>query len=200
MNGKLSMQNPRLVLSALIKLLVFSGLLLFVIVLVNSLFIKDAVVEQNVENEEVLASIELADMFKGQIRKTRWNNKEVAVLLRQFPDKLKAAKIDEAKTKQQNASAVHPNIDAQTRSLTEMYFVYFNSGDSNNCPLYYSGGVFKDVCSLNQFDESGKEITANSQQFQLKIPPHHFVDSNGDNMNDTLIIGRWLSVPKALKP
>jgi len=84
------MQNPRLVLSALIKLLVFSGLLLFVIVLVNSLFIKDAVVEQNVEKEEVLASIELADMFKGQTRKTRWNNKEVAVLLRQFPDKLKA--------------------------------------------------------------------------------------------------------------
>lgn len=170
------MQNPRLYFSAIIKLLILLGLLLLTIVFFNSLFTEDNSYKVS-ENEKIpISSIDISDMFKGQILKTRWNNKEVAVLLRQFPEKIKS--------NDTNLEDLHASLNINLRSQTEDYFVYINLGDSNNCPLFYSAGEFKDVCSANLFDEAGRPLKGNSSSFKVNIPPHYF---NAEN----LIIGKW---------
>jgi len=170
------MQNRRLFFSAVIKLLMLLGFLILAVVLINSLFTKNERVKVANNTEIPIAIINTSDMFKGQIRKIRWNNKEVAVLLRQFPEKLSAIE-----TKSEN---LHPSLDLKTRSKNKDYFVYLNIGDSNNCPLFYSAGEFKDVCSANKFDEAGLPLQSVSNNFKINIPPHYFDDED-------LIIGKW---------
>ena len=174
------MQNKRLLFSVIIKLLILSGSVLLVFVFFNSLFTggsgKDTYQVKSIEDLPT-ASIDTSDMFKGQIRKVRWANKEVGVLLRQFTERL-SDDIDF------NNEKLHSALDKKLRSRNLEYFVYFNLGDSNNCPLFYSAGEFKDVCSSNKFDEAGRALNANPNSFRLKIPPHYFAESE-------IIIGKW---------
>ena len=171
------MKNRILLFSVIIKSMILLGLLLLTLVFINSLFTNNKTQKKEISQEVTLATIDITDMFSGQIRKVRWNNKEIAVLLRQFPQKLlEADKPFEEK--------LHPSINKQTRSKIDNYFVYFNLGDSNNCPLFYSAGEFKDVCSANKFDEAGRAFNSTTSSFTLKVPPHYF-DKN------ELVIGKW---------
>ena len=172
------MQNRRLLFSVIIKLLTFSGLILLIVVFVNSLFSSNEIININNKEELPNAVLDISEMYKGQIKTVRWNNKEVAVLLRQFPEKL--GEIDKVSLVESH----HPSIKPQLRSVKPEYFVYYNIGDSKNCPLYYAAGIFKDVCSSNRFDEAGRDIKANLQSYMLEVPPHHFEKEN-------LIFGQW---------
>ena len=172
------MQNRRLLFTVIIKLLIVSGFLLLIFVFMNSLFTKDDSV-RNVSSQKVsIAILNIADMQKGQIKKIRWNNKEVAILLRQNFEKLKSNKGEFLN------DDMHHSINTKTRSIKVEYFVYINTGDSRNCPLFYSGGELKDICSSNKFDEAGISLYGNSQGFRLKVPPHYFDDTK-------LVIGKW---------
>lgn len=168
----------RKLFSLIIKSLIFLGLLLLLVVLVNSLFTSSANHSTKTNKELPTVIIDISDMYNGQIRKIRWKNKEIGILRRQFPEKLTKVPIETSK------EALHSTLNNKTRSVKNDYFVYLNIGDSNNCPLFYSGGEFKDVCSSNKFDESGRSISASSQSFKIKIPPHYF------NVNQ-LVIGKW---------
>jgi len=172
------MQNRRLLFSVIIKLMMFFGLLLLTLVLVNSLFTDDGSVPKTISNELSIVKLDIAEMKTGQIKKIRWDNREVAILLRQFPKKLDQTVTDKLQ------EDLPPSIELQARSKKREYFVYFNTGDSKNCPLYYAGGVFKDVCSSNRFDEAGRDINANPQSYRLQIPPHYFEQ-------DHVIFGLW---------
>ena len=173
------MQNRRLFFSVIIKLLVFLGLLLLTLVFLNSLFTNDSSNSKVAKVEKPLTIIDISEMQSGQIRKARWKNREVAILFRQFPENLdQAVKVNEL-------TDLHPSIKTHTRSKKPEYFVYFNVGDSKNCPLYYAGGIFKDVCSSNRFDEAGRYVNGNLQSYMLEIPAHYFE-------HDKLIIGKWL--------
>lgn len=154
------------------------GLLLLTIVLLNSLFTGDQGARQIAPHKVPLVSLIISEMQVGQIRKTRWNSKEVAVLLRQFPDRLVQ------KPSNVSIEKLHASMKVMSRSKKADYFVYFNLGDSKNCPLFYAGGVFKDVCSANKFDEAGRNIDLNPQGYRLQIPPHYFKQQQ-------LIFGQW---------
>ncbi|MEH6456276.1 MAG: hypothetical protein V7749_08130 [Cocleimonas sp.] len=176
------MQNRRLLFTVIIKLLVISGLLLLVVVLFNSLFVKTVSVPRNLNDVLPLVELEIAEMRKGEIRKTRWNNKEVAILLRQFPERL-----TQELTQQSTESTkedIHPSIKQQIRSKKIEYFVFFNTGDSRNCPLYHSGGEFKDVCSSNRFNEMGRDLNVKQQGHMIEIPPHYF-------KHNVVVFGKW---------
>lgn len=179
------MQNRRLLFAVIIKLLVISGLLLLVVVLFNSLFVKTSTVPNNSNDELPLAELEIAEMRKGEIRKIRWNNKEVAILLRQFPERLSQKLIKQSTEEIEVAKEdIHPSIKSQIRSKKLEYFVFFNTGDSRNCPLYHSGGEFKDVCSSNRFDEMGRDLNAKQQGHMIEIPPHYF-------KQNVVVFGKW---------
>ena len=177
------MLNRRTLFAAIIKLLVMLGLLLLAIVFINSLFIGDDNARPKIEENPVdIVSLDIADIRKGQVKRVRWDNREVAILYRQFPEKLSQATVENSASL--TNEKIHSSINAETRSIKNEYFVYFNVGDSKNCPLYYAGGVFKDTCSSNQFDESGRNISTSPLNYKLQIPPHYFDKQQ-------LIFGKW---------
>jgi len=172
------MQNRRLLFGVIIKILLFIGVIILALVLINSLFI--AKEKKSVLNDEikVIAEIDLADMQNGQVRKIRWKNREVAVLLRQFSEQLLESPITD------KVENTHSSINTQTRSIKQEYFVYFNMGDSKNCPLHYAAGVLKDICSSNRFNEAGMDINGNLKAYKIEIPPHYFEENR-------VIFGKW---------
>ena len=171
------MLNRRLLFTVVIKLLTLTGLLLLTIVFINSLFIEEVTNRTTAETELATVTLDISTMYKGQILKSRLDNREVAILFRQFPEKLEKHVLSDNED-------LHTSLKSNSRSINADYFVFYNLGDSKNCPLFYAAGEFKDICSLNKFDEAGRDINDNPEAFKLKIPPHYF-DKN------TVIFGRW---------
>jgi hypothetical protein len=170
------MQDRRLLLHALLKTLVFSAVLLLLLVFVNSLF-TDSKIRLNTAGAVQKVQLDVSDLQPGQIKKTRWKGKEVAVLRR-----LSLEKIPPLHTIFKED--LHKSLDAWSRSQKPEYFVYFNAGDSGNCPLFYSQGKFKDICTANKFDQNGRDIRGDQGGFTIEISPHHFIDN-------VVVFGSW---------
>ncbi len=168
------MKNPRLVFRVVIKILTVLGLVILSWVFVSSLFVHQEK-EQVVEHE--LLEVDLKDMRDGDVRKMRWEGKEIGILKRKGPH------ISGRPTKYV-AKIPHQSLNSRLRSLIKEYFIYYNHGDSGNCPLFNEGNGFKDTCTGTRFDTAGREKEKGLQGFRLEIPPHHFQD-------DKLFIGAW---------
>lgn len=167
------MKNPRLVFRVIIKILTVLGLIILLFVFTNSLFVqqdKEKVIEHD------LLTLDLKDMIKGDVRKIRWGGKEIGILKRKGHHVLRHTKYI--------AKIPHQSLNSALRSLTEEYFVYYNQGDSGNCPLFIEGDGFKDTCTATRFDTSGREKGKGLQGFRLAIPPHYF-------QGDKLFVGAW---------
>ena len=171
------MKNPRLVYRVALKVLFLSAFVLLLWVMVRSLFVGSNVPQvENRQKKAQLVTLDISRMQKGEVRKTQWQGKEVAVLYRKktlSPD-----------TKITTKLAQHSSLKSGSRSIKPEYFVYINKGDSGNCPLFYVDDTFKDVCSSTLFNSTGRKITNLNQGFKLNIPPHYFEA-------ETLIIGVW---------
>jgi len=167
------MKNPRLVFSVILKILTVLGLVILLIVFTNSLFVhqdKEKAVERD------LLEIDLNDMRDGDVKKVRWEGKEIGVLKRKGHHVLGRTKYV--------AKIPHHSLNSRLRSITNKYFVYINQGDSGNCPLFKEADGFKDTCTGTHFDISGREKDKGLQGYRLGIPPHYFLD-------DKLLIGVW---------
>ena len=77
-------------------------------------------------------------------------------------------------------SILHRN-DAQQNA----YFVFYDLGDSGNCPLFFNGKVLKDTCTGTQYDQRGEPV-GQGREDDLASPPHYFLDNQRK-----LIIGAW---------
>jgi len=54
------------------------------------------------------------------------------------------------------------------------YFVYYNLGDSGNCPLFFNGKILKDTCTGTQYNQRGEAINKGRTD-DLTSPPHYFI-------------------------
>jgi len=52
------------------------------------------------------------------------------------------------------------------------FFVYYNHGDSGNCPLFFMKDRFKDVCTGKLFDLKGYQIDNLEHGYRLQTPPY----------------------------
>jgi len=166
--------DKRLIYRVVLKILFSVALLVLLIVLVKSLF--TASNETKKRENIALVSFDLKGMLEGDVRKTRWDGKEIAVLKRKGGRNLYHTKY--------LAKIPHESLNSGLRSLTKEYFVYFNYGDSGNCPLFKEPDGFKDTCTGTRFDTSGREKDKGMQGSRLEIPPHYFQD-------DKLFLGAW---------
>jgi hypothetical protein len=71
------------------------------------------------------------------------------------------------------------------------YLVYYDLGDSGNCPLYFNGKLLKDICTATQYRQSGVALNKNRTN-SLGFPPHYFATNQ-----QQLIIG--LSKSQSIK-
>ena len=74
--------DKRLIYRVVLKILLSVALLVLLVVFVRSLFIGANETQKSKEMTSVLVSLDLKGMQKGEIRKTRFDGKEVAVLKR----------------------------------------------------------------------------------------------------------------------
>ncbi len=77
-------------------------------------------------------------------------------------------------------SILHRN-DAQQNG----YFVFYDLGDSGNCPLFFNGSTLKDTCTGTQYNQLGKPV-GQSRADDLASPPHYFLA-----IKKKLLIGTW---------
>jgi hypothetical protein len=54
------------------------------------------------------------------------------------------------------------------------YFIFYDLGDSGNCPLFFNGKTLKDTCTGTQYDQMGKPVKQGRGN-ELKSPPHYFL-------------------------
>ena len=124
------------------KSLALIGTAILLYVMLSSLFEEPKDTQPNTTSVNII-EVDLTGMINNQIRKTRWNGREVIIL--------------------------------KGKSASD-YSVYFNTGDSGNCPLFYIAGTFKDTCTGTMYDQHGYE--KNTQQpKKLKGPDYYFQDS-----------------------
>ena len=55
-----------------------------------------------------------------------------------------------------------------------LYLVYYDIGDSGNCPLFFNGKFLKDTCTGTKYDQTGKPIKP-SRANDLQSPPYYFI-------------------------
>ena len=65
------------------------------------------------------------------------------------------------------------------------YFVFYDLGDSGNCPLFFNGSRLKDTCTGTQYNQLGKPV-GQSRAADLGSPPHYFLVTQ-----KKLFIGSW---------
>lgn len=145
--------DKRLRYRVILKALTFAGVLVLVIVFFKSLFVSTSTVNTNDSQNSIETQIvELSDIAKGQIHKVRWKSKEVIIL---------------------NRKTVSNDLTDGKKS----YSIFFNTGDSGNCPLFHDSSGFKDVCSGKKFDTLGREKGYTANGTILKSPPFYFTEN-----------------------
>jgi Rieske Fe-S protein len=167
--------DNRLVYRVVLKLLFILALAVLTMVFINSLFTTP--VKKTTQSKSVpYITVDLSTMNKGDVKKIRWDGKEVAVLYRKGTPFFYHTKYI--------AKIPHKSLNSGFRSIKKDYFVYLNHGDSGNCPLFNERDALKDVCTGTKFDTSGRVKGREQQGYLLKIPPHKF-------SGEWLIIGEW---------
>lgn len=162
------MQNPRLVYWLIVKIFTAIVIVALLWVFIGSLSTSNhsnKLKPSKSIQPLPLVKMDISKLQKGQIKKTRWGAKEVAVFYRNHPVTYHTKYI---------AKLPHESLSSGSRSQKPDYFVYVNHGDSGNCPLFYSAGTFKDTCTGKIFNSSGREINNKQQGYKLEIPPHYF--------------------------
>ena len=166
------MTNNRLIYKVFLKVLTALGIVTLMLVFINSLFVRSP------EKALALVELDISGMKKGEIKKTYWAGRPVAVLYRSYPISEEYQSVLKAEFK---------TLNPAYRSIQREYFVFMDKGDSGNCPLFYRADVFKDTCTGNTFNNTGRMIgkrIENQQNYEIKIPPHHFSDSQ-------IVFGSW---------
>ena len=172
--------DKRLIYRVALKILFSVALIILLIVFVKSLFTVPESQTDRVASEPMpVVTLDLQGILKGDVRKIRWQGKDVAILKRADDYAFRPTKYI--------PKIPHPSLNGNARSLTKAYFVYYNYGDSGHCPLFKETNTLKDTCTGIKFDMAGKEIGKGLQGHRLEIPPHYFDDKLGGK----LIIGRW---------
>ena len=148
------MADKRQVYRVILQIMTYIGIAVFLWVMFASVFVPDN--EKSSQPLEVM-EISLKNLAKGKITHVMWQGKKVSILYRNH---------------QQNKP-----------TKSGRYLIYYDVGDSGNCPLYFTGEILKDTCTGTQYNQLGepiKRLRAND----LESPLYYFLNQT------TLILGR----------
>lgn len=167
--------DRRKVYSIALKFITLLGVVIFMAVMINSLFPVvqvDGDAQPSLEVERQTVNVSLDSLFSGKMKQVQWAGKSVGILRRMTtPTGFKAGE----------------PLNSEWRSVTAQYFIFYNTVGVAQCPLYLmpSGEQLKDTCTGILYDAAGKRVKGDGSL--LEIPPYHF---DGDK-NEILVIGEW---------
>lgn len=140
------MENPRLFYRAILKLFALFGILAMLYVLFSSLFTDQGGVQKKEEERSKINDIVTLDL--NEIRQG---------MVRKIRWNGK-------------------EVVVLKYSASSDYSVFFNTGDSGNCPLFYSSNTFKDTCTGTLYDHTGHDENKKSPKVLAK-PPYHIKEA-----------------------
>ena len=185
-------QNKRLILSVLLKLLILTGLLIFSVPFIASLFQADS------DEDDVLKHISAHDISAlehGEIHKIKQLSFEVWVYYRTPEDieQINSMQHHFLRDPQSKLSQTPPDMLPEFRSLNKDYFVFIPYETQKQCQvqpdLLPSGqNGFSEVCYRGFFDTAGRALAAHGghEQKNLPVPPYEWRDEK------TLLLDRRL--------
>ena len=172
------MTDKRLLYRVIMKLMAVVGIIALLLVFLNATFNSGLETEEEVVVSDEVISMKLALVTSTEPTNVVWNNLRIGVVKRDGMSQMGLIQAT-SKAPQANAESVdqHP-----WRSTDVSYFVYIDRGDSGHCPLFFDDKTFKDACSGNRFDLTGRQIGGSRT---LSIPPYYYAQAG------QLVIGRW---------
>ena len=152
------MADKRQVYRVILQIMTYIGVATLLWVMFGSVFVPNHEKSNSPSNPPVeIMEMNLQNLAEGKITHVIWQGKKVSIL--------------------------HRNNQSDDINKGSHYFVYYDLGDSGNCPLYFTGRVFKDTCTGTQYDQTGKPVN-NSRADDLESPPYFFREKT------KLILGR----------
>ena len=139
------MTDKRQVYRVILQIMTYIGVAALLWVMFGSVFVPDY--EKSDEAVEII-EMDLQNLARGKVTHVMWQGKKVSIL--------------------------HRNNQLDEADKDGDYFVYYDLGDSGNCPLYFTGEILKDTCTGTQYNQLGKPVN-NVRVADLKSPTHYFL-------------------------
>ncbi|HIO92457.1 MAG TPA: hypothetical protein EYG68_06370 [Leucothrix mucor] len=138
------MSDKRQVYRVILQLMTYIGIAALLWVMFGSVFVPDY--DKSSSQTEYM-EVTLQNLAEGKVTHVMWRGKIVSIL--------------------------HRSGSAINEGKASRYFVYYDLGDSGNCPLYFTGEVLKDTCTGTQYDQFGQPVNR-IRADDLESPLHYF--------------------------
>ena len=140
------MTDKRQVYRVILQIMTYIGIAILLWVMFSSVFVED---EENSDASGETIEVLVKSLAKGESTHVIWQGKKVSIL--------------------------HRNTPKGVANKTNEYFVYYDLGDSGNCPLFFTGDILKDTCTGTTYNQFGKPIERTNVN-DLESPPHYFIE------------------------
>lgn len=190
---ELASLKRRQILSGLMKLLVFIGLIFISIPFISS-FSSDSIEEKQAASSHWILTLSVSDLARGELKKLHWSGGNVWVYSRSESD-LKSLQINDSSLRDaRSTNSDQPEqLKNHMRSENKLYFVFIPRENKRGCQVRLNTEQenvrFTEPCYGAKYDAAGRifEKSGHKEQQNLSVPEHVVEDG-------ILKIGIW--VPK----
>jgi len=183
--------NRRQVLSGLMKLLVFVGLIFISIPFISS-FSSSSIDEKQTATSHWVISIPVSELVVGEIKTLPWAGGLFWVYPRTKKDIKSLAKRDTLLRDKDSANSDQPDsMKSRYRSANENFFVFIPQESKRGCQVSLVSDaepvLFIEPCFNGKFDAAGRVFadSGDKEQRNLAVPKHTVEDG-------VLKIGAWM--------
>ena len=186
-----SSSKRRQILSGLMKLLVFIGLV-FVSIPFISHFSTNSIDEKQAASSHWIITQAVSDLVPGEVKALNWSGGLVWVYSRTEKDLHLLKKIDPDLRDTNSAKSDQPDsMKSNIRSANESVFVFIPQENKRGCQVSLKEGAskvrFTEPCYAAEYDAAGRifENSGHKEQQNLAVPEHIIEDG-------ILKIGIWM--------
>ncbi len=174
--------NRRQVLSGLMKLLVFVGLIFISIPFISS-FSSSSIDEKQASKNNWVITLPVTELVAGEIKKLPWAGGVFWIYSRTKTDIKSLAKLDTLLRDKDSANSDQPDsMKSRYRSANENYFVFIPQESKRGCQVSLVSDaepvLFTEPCFNGKFDAAGRVFadSGNKEQLNLAVPKHSVED------------------------
>jgi len=187
---ELNSVKRRQILSGLMKLLVFIGLIFISIPFISS-FSSNSIDEKQKATSHWVITIPVSDLVEGEIKPLSWSGGLVWVYTRTANDILSLKQISSSLRDVSSAKSDQPDeMKNNFRSANETFFVFIPQENKRQCQVRLNSSsensLFSEPCFNAKYDAAGRifEKSGHTDQKNLAVPNHVVEDG-------ILKIGVW---------
>lgn len=181
----------RQILSGLMKLLIFIGLIFIAIPFISS-FSSNSIEEKQAASSHWILTLPVSDLVRGEVKKLHWSGGDVWIYSRSEKDVKSLKETDNALRDAGSEKSDQPGqMKNPMRSANKSYFVFIPQENKRGCQVSLIAEQekvrFTEPCYAAKYDAAGRifENSGHKEQQNLAVPEHVIEDG-------ILKIGIWM--------